>query len=146
MARVETLRPLPSRASFRTMPTQIRKLIAFFLMLWLPLFSMSAAAMVSCPHGADSAVMNEGPMDSGCAMHHMDSDQPAAHHAAHSGHSAPVHDCGQCGVCHIACSPGLISTSQQLNFNSISSDSVALSSRFLSIILPIFEPPPLTRI
>lgn len=131
-----------------------RKFVALFLMLWLPLFSMSAVAMVACPHGADTSMhatmAMSGEMDMS-VMADMDAADHSAHmqHGADHSHPAPgqsSHDCGQCGVCHIACSPGLVSTAAQVVVDLIPADSLPVNTHFLSITLPIFDPPPLVRI
>lgn len=137
-----------------------RKFVAVFLMLWLPLFSMSAVAMVACPHsmnagdsGADT--MRNSMLSSVIApdmdgMADMDATEHSAHLQQHDHHSQPtsgqMHDCGQCGVCHIACSPGLVSTAAQIVVNVVPADSMPVNTRFLSITLPIFDPPPLVLI
>ena len=106
--------------------------------------------MVACPHDLDEMNAPAGNTVMHEAMHMaMSTESDHAQHAAHTQHPTqhPIstHDCGQCGVCHVACTPGLVSASVHLILHAAGSDSTAPSSAFRSITLPIFDPPPLLR-
>jgi hypothetical protein len=79
-----------------------RKLVAVFMLLWLPLFSGSAlAASVSmqlrhggCHEAAASQAMSHEDMEEGHHQHHGAT--PAA-----ADEQTPA--CSSCGLCHLAC-------------------------------------------
>ena len=88
--------------------SSLRKTLLVLLMLWFPLYTGAAAAMVVCkqtPAGPAKTVASD-PAASAHAMH--------AQHGAdarHHGEPAKQHDhysakdCNQCGLCHVACAP-----------------------------------------
>ena len=106
-------------------------------MAWLPFFSASALGMVACPrmteHDAGSMAMDANPHTS---------------HAHHPSSHDPIqtHDCNQCDACHISCSPGLVSTLDDFTLPVARTYNLPPATHFLSITLPIFDPPPLTRV
>jgi len=118
------------------MKKTLRKLLAIFLMLWLPFFSGGALAMVSCPQ----MQMMSHDMDMSASEH-------ADHGNAHSKHQSDnSFGCDQCGLCHVACSPGL-TTSLNPSFTAASSVENPTQRRlFRSITLPFPDPPPLALV
>lgn len=113
----------------------MRRYLAIFLMLWLPIFSGGALAMVACPH----------------TMSHDMSTMSMAEHADHSNHQSPIPvadnlNCDQCGLCQIACSPGLTATLQPAASTLASVENATLINQFRSITLPLLDPPPLALI
>jgi len=113
----------------------LRRYLAIFLMLWLPIFSGGALAMVACPH----------------MMSHDMSTMSMAEHAVHNNHQSPIPvadnlNCDQCGLCQIACSPGLTATLQPAASTLASVENATLINQFRSITLPLLDPPPLALI
>lgn len=113
------------------MSKTLRQSLAIFLMLWLPIFSGSALAMVSCPQ-----------------MLSQDMAMPAAEHADHGNAHSPHQPkntlgCDQCGLCHVACSPGLTASLNPSITAASSVENAPPLSLFRSITLPLFDPPPL---
>lgn len=114
----------------------LRRFVALLLMAWLPFFSASALGMVTCPHtvehDADSMAMEANP-------HTDHAHQPASHDPVQT------YDCNQCGTCHICCSPGLISALSDFTLPAARIDSIPPDTHFLSITLPVSDPPPRAR-
>lgn len=90
-------------------------MLLVLLMLWFPLYTGAAAAMVVCKQTsagpAETAASN--PAASAHAMHtqHGADGQQHGADAQHHGDPAKQHDhysakdCNQCGLCHVACAP-----------------------------------------
>jgi hypothetical protein len=83
----------------------LRSLLVAFMVLWLPLHGVAAVAMPFCQHAA-----HETGAQPDTAQHHAA--QPADHrHSAAHQQAADQNgllsnlDCGDCGPCHLACSP-----------------------------------------
>ena len=89
----------------------LRRLLISVLLLWLPLQALAAVTMPFCRHTQDARVMQPS-QEQAHAAHHV--------HAQHD-HAAPVHpgadpgaphgaiDCNDCGSCHLACAPAVLS-------------------------------------
>lgn len=119
------------RATLLKMSKAIRQSVAIFLMLWLPIFSGSALAMVACPHSMS-------PDASMTAAEHANHNNTQQTQKADNGLS-----CDQCGLCHMTCSPGITSSLNSSATLASSAENPAPISLFRSITLPFFDPPPL---
>ena len=109
-------------------------------MAWLPFFSASALGMVTCAHEQtqDADAMTPDAMT-------MDTNPHTGHtHQASTHDPVQTHDCNQCGVCHICCSPGLISALSDFALPAARIHSIPPDTHFLSITLPVSHPPPRT--
>mgnify|MGYP001580837459 CR=1 FL=1 len=117
------------------MSKTLRQSLAIFLMLWLPIFSGSALAMVSCPH---------------MMSHDMSMSMSAAEHADHSNAQSQQQEnslsCDQCGLCQVACSPGLTASLNPSITAASSVENATTLSLFRSITLPLLDPPPLVLV
>lgn len=116
------------------MSKTLRQSLAIFLMLWLPIFSGSALAMVSCPH-----------------MMTHDMTMSAAEYADHSNAQSQQQQenslsCDQCGLCQVACSPGLTASLNPSITAASSVENATPLSLFRSITLPLLDPPPLVLV
>lgn len=92
--------------------------LVVFISLWLPLQGYGAVTMPFCKHGMAAAA---NAAESGHSGDHSaaSTGRGAAAHGAHaadySGHSNTAKDsgsalaCNNCGACHLACSPLLLS-------------------------------------
>ncbi len=116
----------------------IKRFLALFLLAWLPFFSTGALAMAGCPHmaphGASSAMETSN-------LHVMPADHGAGHPAQHG-----TQDCNHCGPCHLGNAPGLVSATADFILPVARTYSLPPATHFLSITLPIFDPPPLARV
>jgi len=118
----------------------VRRFVALFLMAWLPFFSTGALAMVACPHMTShdaSSAMEASPS----SLHAMPADHDAGHPAQHS-----TQDCNHCGPCYSGNALGLVSTTADFTLPVARTYSLPPATHFLSITLPIFDPPPLARV
>jgi hypothetical protein len=86
------------------------------MVLWLPLQGFAAVAMPFCKH-AMHATQSISP------AHVHPGQQAAAHHPHHLGAAASgnIHhpgsaalDCSDCGACHLACAPAVLSAQRDL--------------------------------
>ncbi len=116
------------------MSKTLRQSLVIFLMLWLPIFSGSALAMVSCPH-----------------MMSHDMTMSAAEHADHSNAQSQQQQenslsCDQCSLCQVACSPGLTASLNPSITAASSVENATTLSLFRSITLPLLDPPPLVLV
>ena len=121
------------------MHKSVRRFVALFLMAWLPFFSTGALAIAACPHMA--------PYNSSSAMEASPSaalDAMPADHDTDAQHIAQ--DCNHCEPCHSGNSPGLVSTLADFALPVARTYSLPSATHFLSITLPIFDPPPLARV
>ena len=129
-----SLRAVTSHATLNNMYKTMRRYLAIFLMLWLPIFSGSALAMMSCPH----------------MMSHDMSSMSMSDQADHRNHDPAPADknlnCDQCGLCQIACSPGLTATLSPAVSDMTSVENATRLRLFRSIVLPLLDPPPLVLI
>jgi hypothetical protein len=90
-----------------------RKIVALFLLSWLPLQGIAAVDMPFCQHALLGASHRHAGVETGVAhQHEVQSDARARHH--HSAtHSTPATgapnpsfadlECDDCGACHLAC-------------------------------------------
>jgi hypothetical protein len=70
----------------------MRRLVLILVLLWLPLQGVAAVLMPFCEQAQPAAA--------GHAGHHE--------HQAADQHQPPApHGCDECGVCHLACAPGM---------------------------------------
>lgn len=120
----------------------IKRFLALFLMAWLPFFSTGALAMAACPHmmphDASSAMETSPPAGLGTMM---PTDRDAGHPAQHG-----AQDCNHCGPCYLGNAPGLVSATADFVLPVARTYSLPPATHFLSITLPIFDPPPLARV
>jgi ferredoxin len=82
--------------------------------LWLPINGYVALAMPFCHHGGADMSAHEtmSAADHSGMAHHADPDSGAEHVAGLSVSTDPTGSglaCNDCGVCHLACSPLLMS-------------------------------------
>jgi hypothetical protein len=89
-------------------------IISLLMALWLPINGYGAVAMPFCQHGgADMSAHATMPAgDHSGMVHHADPDSGAEHDAGPSVSTDPTLSglvCNDCGVCHLACSPVLMS-------------------------------------
>lgn len=120
----------------KNMNKAIRHFVAIFLMLWLPVFSGSASAMVACAHMMSQDMSRDVSMtatDQGGPCNMQDTDRMEKTSAG----------CDQCGQCHVACSPGITSTSHTPVTIASNVEHASPLQLFHSITLPLLDPPPL---
>lgn len=133
------------------MSRSIKKSIALFIAIWLPLFSGNVLAV--------SVGMQS--MGSDCHAAAVQQDEHQLHHAMASQHiqsaadqdqSSCLHDqqgtgCGNSGICHLACTGYLATASIKVAEDQPSAQSFAPSStQFQSVALTQLDPPPLARV
>lgn len=131
------------------MSGHIRKFVAVFIAIWLPLFSGNALAVsvaMNAMGGVDHAVVAiEGEQ----CLHHAAADQhmpPAAADQSADTQDQQNTSCGSSGICHQACS-GYIATE---SIEVAQAQPFALTyepslTQFQSIALTPLDPPPLAR-
>lgn len=86
-----------------------RVLFVLALALCLPLQTLGAITMPFCTSGGTGSTAHAMPADHSAHELHHASD-------AQGGVTAPVsHDCGGCGLCHLACAP-VLPTAGHLTF------------------------------
>ena len=132
------------------MSRPIKKFVAVFIAIWLPLFSGNALAV--------SVVMQT--MGSDCHFaaaqqdeHRMHQASPEQHiqSAADQDQSADLQDqqdsgCGSSGICHLACCVYMATVSIKVPAVQPFAQSLAFpSTQFQSIALTPLDPPPLAR-
>lgn len=105
-------------------------------MLWLPVFSGSALAMVSCPHMSSQAQSEAMSLsatddDAHCNMQHQQKTDNSA-----SG-------CDLCGQCHVTCSPGITASLRTPLTTASNVEHASPLQLFHSVTLPLLDPPPL---
>ena len=95
-----------------------RSILSVLIALWLPLQGYGAITMPFCEHGLGAATnATESGHSGDYSMAHPSHGAAAhGHHAtAHTVHSSTATDegstlaCNNCGACHLACSPLLLS-------------------------------------
>ena len=136
------------------MSLSVRKYIAVFLAIWLPLFSGSVlAASVSMQFHAGQShsepALNEAMPDMQQDMQHGDSceQQFVGSSDAHAAtHDHQDKKCSACGVCHLACSGYLaVSDLSRMNQQQLESPEAFYLLSFKSVTSPLLLPPPLAR-
>jgi hypothetical protein len=119
------------------MSLRTRKLVAIFMLLWMPLFASSALAAtipMQMHHACHEMAVP--------AMQHQDMDMCQHNAPAHS-HAA---SCGNCSVCHVACGGYLATQPSELGILERSgTEVVSLAVSFTSFIPAPLDPPPLVR-
>lgn len=90
-----------------------RKIVALFLLFWLPLQGIAAVDMPFCQHALPGASHRHAGVETGVTQQHgPQSDARASHHhsAMHStlatrapNPSLAELGCNDCGACHLAC-------------------------------------------
>ncbi|MFN0039218.1 MAG: hypothetical protein ACKVP2_06895 [Burkholderiales bacterium] len=96
------------------MRNTFRALVSLLMMVWLPFNGYAAVVMPFCQHGgADMIADGSAPSGKHAGMTHQGhANADAAHGADHSGLADDAGSglaCNDCGVCHLACSPLLVS-------------------------------------
>ena len=92
-----------------------RSILSVLIALWLPLQGYAAVAMPFCQHSMAAASAHSGNPDHSVAHPGHGTAAHGDQAADHSGHSNTVTDkgstlaCNNCGACHLACSPLLLS-------------------------------------
>lgn len=132
------------------MSYHVKKFIAVFIALWLPLFSGNALAVsvaMKAMGGVDHAVVAQ---KSEHCLHHATADQHTQPSAGDEIQSAGFQEqqgsaCGS-DICHVACS-GYMAT---VSITVAAAQLLALtydpsSTKFQSIALTLLDPPPLAR-
>jgi hypothetical protein len=89
-------------------------IVSVLMALWLPINGYVALAMPFCQHGGADMSAHEtmSAVDHSGMAHHADPDSGAEHDAGPSVSTDPTGSglaCNDCGVCHLACSPLLMS-------------------------------------
>ncbi len=125
----------------------VRKLIALFMLLWLPLFSASAVAESlamqlqrgDCQESSEMMVaMSHDDMTDHGMMHH-DTDMQMANDS--------TSNCTDCGICHIACSAFIPAIAALPQLPESGSQAVAsYPETFASHLSVPLLPPPLARV
>lgn len=132
------------------MSRSIRKFVAVFIAIWLPLFSGNALAVSVAMQTMGSDCHSAAARQDGSRVHHA----AAAQHiesAADHDQSAGLQDqqdsgCGSSGICHLACCGYMATVSIKVPVAQPFARSSAFSStQFQSIALTLLDPPPLAR-
>lgn len=123
----------------------IKKSIALFIAVWLPMFSGNVLAvsvgMQSMGNGCHVAVQQD--------EHHMHHDAQHFLSAADQDQSSCLHDqkesgCGNSGICHLACSGYLAAASINVpEAQPFAQSFTSSSTQFISVALTLLDPPPL---
>ena len=125
--------------------SSLRKTLLVLLMLWFPLYTGAAAAMVVCKQTltAPAEAVVSSPAASAHAMHMQhgaDAQQHGEPAQQHDHYSAQ--DCNQCGLCHVACAPW-IGSAMALSFAGEPQQYTSLDlSAFRSNLAPPSSRPP----
>jgi len=101
----------------------MRSLVAFFLLLWLPLQAVAAVTMPFCAHAGhshESAAAAMSDVEEHDIAFHRDRQGPLDSHHQHEPDSgSQVMNCNECGACHLACSPAAPATAVILAHTSL---------------------------
>lgn len=125
----------------------MRKLVAVFMLLWLPLSGGNALAASlamqlqqgEC-HPAAATMSHEGMADHGMMMDH---EMPSHDHTAMQADDE-TSNCTSCGVCHLACTAYLDAPAVALPLaETVSSAVAAAAAHFVSHTSAPLLPPPL---
>jgi len=130
------------------MSKHTRKLVAAFLLLWLPLFGASAVAeslAMQLRHGDCHEPSAPAPM-----AHHEMMDMADHHAMQHDMTMQTAADddassCTSCGICHIACSAFLAPDFATHSAANGSEAVPGMPVRFVSHLSAPLDPPPLVR-
>ena len=129
------------------MSKQIRKFIAVFMLLWLPLSSGSALA------ASLAMQLQQGECHESSEMMSMSHDDMMSHDMMQHDHEAmQVSDegdsgCTSCGVCHLACTAYLDTPVVAMQLSAPASQAVSsISETFVSHLSAPLDPPPLARV
>ncbi len=129
------------------MSKQIRKFIAVFMLLWLPLSSGSALA------ASLAMQLQQGECHESAEMMSMSHDDMMSHDMMQHDHEAmQVSDegdsgCTSCGVCHLACTAYLDTPVVAMQLSAPASQAVSsISETFVSHLSAPLDPPPLARV
>lgn len=132
------------------MSRSIKKFVAVFIAIWLPLFSGNVLAvsvgMQSMSGNCHAAAVRQDEHH----MHHVATAQQTPP-AADQEQSSCLHDqqdsgCGNSGICHLACSGYMAAASIKMVEAHLSAWSFAPSlTQFQSVALTQLDPPPLAR-
>lgn len=133
------------------MSRPIKKFVAVFVAVWLPLFSgnvlaVSVAMRTMCSDCQPVVGQQE--------EHHTHHVSIAQHFqfAANQDQSSSLHDqqgsdCGNSGICHLACSGFLATESIEMaQFQPLTLPFAPSSTQFQSVALTPLDPPPLARV
>ncbi|MDD2915692.1 MAG: DUF2946 domain-containing protein [Gallionella sp.] len=138
------------------MSRPIRKFIALFLAVWLPLFSGNAlagvVAMQSMGGDCHAAAMQQNEHHSQHTQNttmidHAQHEQLAAHHEMPSGqHDQSNSSCNNHAICHLACC-GYMANSVAMPLAEQQPDHAFTPYlvTLYTLTLPLFDPPPLAR-
>lgn len=131
---------IPARfVTLRRMSKPIRRFVAVFLLLWLPLSTGSALAASLAMQLPQQGACHEtaGDMPDGVGGHHTPP-QDAAQTAADAS------PCSACGVCHLACTAYLDAPDVAVQLAGTGSQAVTfLPATFISHLSAPLDPPPL---
>ncbi len=128
------------------MSSTLRKFVAIWLLLWLPLFSASAlAASVSMqmPQGGYARETVASPALTGM--------EEGGEHCQHAGLTAAEQkqtpSCNACGVCHLACTAYLAVPAVELfSMQTTARETTPYLFAFHSVSSTPLLPPPLARV
>jgi len=124
------------------MSRTVRKLIALFMLLWLPLSSgsaMAASLAMQLPNGSchESGAMSQHAMNGHQMMQHDDQTSP----------TDPSSACATCAVCHLACSGFAVAQSPVASLVATTMQIVTFKPEiFISHVSAPLLPPPLARV
>lgn len=135
------------------MSRTIKKLIAVFLTLWLPLFSGNALAVSVAMQTMNSNYPMVAQQDchspqQASTAHQHNQDQSAGNHDRQNSHPDQQNSpCENCGVCHLACSGYLATVAIEVaKLQPMTQLFAAFSAQFHSITTTPLDPPPLVRV
>jgi hypothetical protein len=133
----------------------IKKFVAIFLAIWLPLFSGNALAVSVVMQAVNSNSKMVAQQDChspqrtlAAHQHTENQDQSAGNYDQQNSHPDRQNSpCKDCGVCHLACS-GYLATMviEAVKFQSMDQLFAAFSAQFQSITSAPLDPPPLARV
>lgn len=115
------------KARTRNMKQALRNFILGFLLLWLPLQGLAAAGMSYCRHDHTPPAVQAG-----MSGHHGDHDCCHDQDSPSASHQTP---CDDCGYCHLAGAPALLTTPVGLGYDASFSFKFVFDTHF-----PLFYP------
>lgn len=132
------------------MSRPIKKFVAVFIAIWLPLFSGNVLAVSVAMQTMCSDCQPVVAQQDKHHMHHASTAQHF-HSAADQDHSSSLHDqqdseCGNSGICHLACSGYMATASIKVaEAQPLALSFAPPSTQFQSVALTLLDPPPLAR-
>ncbi|NCN88662.1 MAG: DUF2946 domain-containing protein [Gallionella sp.] len=123
------------------MSRSARKLIALFMLLWLPLSGGNA------PAASLAMQLPNGSCHEAAAMSHQATGEHPAAHDNHAAQDMPSTPCAACGICHLACSGFILPQFKLAVLVAPSALIVTFTPEiFISHVSAPLVPPPLARV